>query len=105
VATVYILYSKKLDRFYTGSCKDFLLRFQDHLDKIYPGSFTSNADDWQPFLLIENLTYAQARANRNPYKEDEEQNIYEKPGEVSGDDHQAKRALHLSCSNGSPPSR
>ena len=62
MATVYILYSQNLDRFYTGSCKDFLFRFQDHLDKVYPGSFTSNTDDWQLFLLIENLNYDQARS-------------------------------------------
>ena len=30
--------------------------------KVYPRSFTSLSDDWQLFLLIENLTYTQARA-------------------------------------------
>ena len=62
MAAVYILYSEKLQRFYTGSCKDFQFRFQDHLDKVYPASFTSNSDNWQLFLLIENLEYAQARS-------------------------------------------
>lgn len=62
VAAVYILYSEKLSRFYTGSCKEILFRLQDHLDKVYTGSFTANSDDWQLFVLIDDLTYAQARA-------------------------------------------
>jgi putative endonuclease len=62
MASVYILYSAKLGKFYTGSCRDFQFRFQDHLDKVYSGSFTSNSDDWQLFLLLENLSYTQARA-------------------------------------------
>lgn len=62
MAVVYILYSEKRDRFYTGSCKDFQRRFHDHLNGVYPESFTSNSDDWQLALLIENLSYAQARS-------------------------------------------
>ena len=62
MAAVYILYSEKLDRFYTGSCLDFQFRFEDPLQKIYPGSFTSNSDDWQLFLLIDELSYVQARS-------------------------------------------
>jgi len=61
MASVYILYSSKLDRFYTGSC-EFQFRFEDHLNKVYPGSFTTNSDDWQLFLLVENLSYLQARS-------------------------------------------
>ena len=62
MAAVYILHSKKLGRFYTGSCLDFQFRFEDHLRKVYPKSFTSNSDDWQLFLLLENLSYTQARS-------------------------------------------
>jgi len=62
LAAVYILYSKKLDRFYIGSCLDFQSRFEDHLHKVYPRIFTSNSNDWQLFLLLENLSYAQARS-------------------------------------------
>jgi len=61
MAAIYILYSKRLDRFYTGSCVDFQFRFEDHLDKVYPGGFTANSGDWQLFLLVENLSYTQAR--------------------------------------------
>ena len=45
-----------------GSCLDFQFRFEDHLHKVYPRSFTSNSNDWQLFLLLENLSYAQARS-------------------------------------------
>ena len=61
MASVYILYSSKLVRFYTGSCKEFQFRLDDHLNKVYPASFTTNADDWQLFLLIGDLSYRQAR--------------------------------------------
>ena len=62
MASVYILFSNKLDRFYIGSCKEFHFRFEQHLGKVYPGSFTGNADDWQLFLLIEDLSYSKARS-------------------------------------------
>jgi len=62
LAAVYILHSKKLGRFYTGSCLDFQFRFEHHLQKVFPRSFTSNSDDWRLFLLLENLSYAQARS-------------------------------------------
>ena len=62
MATVYILCSENLDRFYTGSCVEFHPRFEDHLYKIYPESFTSKSEDWKLFLLIENLSYSQARS-------------------------------------------
>ena len=62
MATVYILCSENLDRFYTGSCVEFQPRFEDHLYKIYPESFTSKSEDWKLFLLIENLSYSQARS-------------------------------------------
>ena len=61
MAVVYILHSKKIDSFYTGSCKDFDGRFEQHLSKFYPNSHTSKADDWTPFLVIDNLSYSQAR--------------------------------------------
>jgi putative endonuclease len=61
MASVYVLYSTKLDRFYIGSCKEFQFRFEQHLNKVYAG-FTTNADDWQLFLLVEDLSYSKARA-------------------------------------------
>ncbi|WP_419180018.1 GIY-YIG nuclease family protein, partial [Aequorivita todarodis] len=46
MATVYILYSKSVDGYYTGSCLDFTERFQRHLDKTYFDSYTRKASDW-----------------------------------------------------------
>ena len=62
LAAVYILCSEKLARFYTGSWLDFQFRFEEHLHKVYPGSFTSNSDDWRLYFLLENLSYTQARS-------------------------------------------
>jgi putative endonuclease len=68
MASVYILYSNKLDRFYTGSCKEFQFRFKEHLDKVHANSFTTKTDDWQLFILIENLSYSQARSMESHIK-------------------------------------
>ena len=61
MASVYILFSKKLNRFYTGSCLDLSQRLDEHLQGIYTDSFTSKAIDWELFLHIKDLSYQQAR--------------------------------------------
>lgn len=61
MASVYILFSKKLDRFYTGSCQDLTYRVEQHLNKDFGRSFTAKADDWELFFLIDDLEYTQAR--------------------------------------------
>jgi len=59
----YILFSKKLNRFYVGSTE--LLpeqRLQLHLSKVYGTTkFTAKANDWELFLVIECKTIAIAR--------------------------------------------
>lgn len=61
MASVYILFSKKLDRFYTGSCKDFSYRIEQHFNKDFSKSFTTKTDDWEFFFYVDNLHYVQAR--------------------------------------------
>lgn len=61
MATVYILYSPSLDKYYVGSCDDLSERIQQHLAQYFPGAFTSNANDWLVYLYMENLAYKQAR--------------------------------------------
>ena len=61
MATVYILYSKISDRFYVGSCKDFYLRLEEHLNKTFKKSFTVKNSDWEVFFHLDNLQYQQAR--------------------------------------------
>ncbi|MFN4762194.1 GIY-YIG nuclease family protein [Gillisia sp. Q332] len=48
---VYILYSKKLDRFYTGSTSDFDKRMEFH-DSPEARKFTAKAHDWVLFDTI-----------------------------------------------------
>ena len=62
MASVYILYSQKLNKFYIGSCKEYNDRFQDLFFPDIYKSFTARAGDWQPFLIVENLSYLQARS-------------------------------------------
>jgi putative endonuclease len=61
MATVYILYSASLDRYYTGSCLDLNVRLAEHLGKINTTAFTAKANDWVLFFSISDLDYKQAR--------------------------------------------
>ena len=61
MATVYILYSPGIDKYYIGSCLNLYDRLLDHSLKKYKYSFTTKADDWVVFYCIENLKYEQAR--------------------------------------------
>jgi putative endonuclease len=61
MASVYILHSKKLNRFYIRSCKDLSYRIDQHLNKEFEGSFTTAAEDWVLYFSIDKLAYQQAR--------------------------------------------
>ena len=61
MASVYILYSTKLDRFYIGSCKDLSYRLGQHLNKEFKDSFTASAEDWELHFSVDGLEYQQAR--------------------------------------------
>ncbi|MDG1793836.1 MAG: GIY-YIG nuclease family protein [Flavobacteriaceae bacterium] len=52
----YIIYSSKLDKYYTGSCANFDLRLKAHNSKKYAASFTSKSDDWKRFIVIQTQT-------------------------------------------------
>ena len=58
----YILYSKKLSRFYIGACQDSLEdRIKKHNDHTYGNHrFTAAANDWSLFLRIGVMDYAHA---------------------------------------------
>jgi putative endonuclease len=61
MAIVYILYSKKINRYYIGSCLDLDQRIKEHATNRYKG-FTTKAQDWEIFFEITNLEYQQARS-------------------------------------------
>ena len=61
MATVYILYSQTIKSHYIGSCKNFDIRFKEHILKKYNSSFTAKANDWIVIFQIDNLSYSQAR--------------------------------------------
>jgi len=62
MATVYILYSQSLDKYYIGSCIEVAERLDQHLSKFFPGAFTSKANDWVIFFSLIDLSYKQARS-------------------------------------------
>jgi len=61
MATVYILYSKTLDKYYIGSCADLDQRLEEHTNKVFPDSFTRTVSDWELFYFLGGLEYKQAR--------------------------------------------
>ena len=50
---VYIIYSPRLQRIYTGTTDDVAKRIEEHNNNKYPGSFTSKGIPWEPFFQIE----------------------------------------------------
>ena len=58
----YILYSKSVDHYYVGSChEDLIQRLKKHNEKGYgTKTYTTIADDWLLFHIIECDCYAQA---------------------------------------------
>jgi putative endonuclease len=52
MAFVYILYSKKINRYYTGSCLDVDKRLQEHNSQKYQNTFTAQSNDWTIYYSI-----------------------------------------------------
>jgi len=61
MASVYILHSKSAGEFYTGSSKDAEQRYEYHINKEFPASYTAKYDDWELFFRIENLEIGVAK--------------------------------------------
>jgi len=58
---VYILHSKKINRYYTGYTADITVRLEFH-DNAETGKFTYNADDWIHMYTLECDSKQQALA-------------------------------------------
>ena len=56
---VYILFSKKLNRFYVGFTENFDKRLDFHRDKAQSRKFTYNAEDWEVYLKINCVSKSQ----------------------------------------------
>jgi putative endonuclease len=77
MASVYILYSKTADLFYTGATKDQDQRITYHLDKEFKSSFTAKYSDWELFFCIENLNISTARKIETHIKKMKSKNYIE----------------------------
>ena len=51
--SVYILYSKKLDKYYIGFTENLNQRLDFHLNDSQTRKFTYKADDWELIFIIE----------------------------------------------------
>ena len=58
----YILYSKKLDRYYIGETEDIDQRLILHNSGFFKGSYTSKVSDWVIYYFIKCNSREQARA-------------------------------------------
>ncbi len=61
MASVYIMFSEKLNKFYIGSCLNLAERMADHKNKIYMDSFTTLANDWDLYFTIDEIEGSVAR--------------------------------------------
>jgi len=61
MASVYILFSSKINKFYIGSCLDLKQRLSDHKNGTYINSFTKISDDWEVIFEISELDMQLAR--------------------------------------------
>jgi putative endonuclease len=68
MASVYILSTIKLGKYYIGSCCDLKQRLSDHKDRTYKDSFTTTADDWELYFEIGDLEGKNARKIENHIK-------------------------------------
>ena len=58
----YIIYSKKLNKFYIGATQDDLyVRIEKHNNHTYGNHrYTAKSNDWELFVFIECVSYTQA---------------------------------------------
>ncbi len=68
MATLYILYSRKMDRYYTGSCLDMNSRLKEHLQGKYDNAFTKKTDDWEIYFRMDDLGNDTVRKLENHIK-------------------------------------
>ena len=61
MASVYILYSKKVDKFYIGSCLNLANRIEEHNNGLFPDAFTRISNDWELFISFDDLEQETAR--------------------------------------------
>jgi len=58
----YIIFSKKLNKFYIGSTISFIERLIEHNTSAYGTSkFTSASNDWEKFMIIDCISVDQAK--------------------------------------------
>ena len=60
MASVYILYSGKANRYYVGASENLEKRLDYHLTGIFKNSYTTKYDDWEIFFEIPNLSITTA---------------------------------------------
>ena len=61
MATLYILYSPIINKYYIGSCINLPERVIEHQIGKYKNSYTAKSNDWILFYYIDHLEYKQAR--------------------------------------------
>ena len=68
MATVYIIYSASIERYYIGSCLDLELRIEEHNTGVYKTNFTNRAKDWKVCFTINDLEMSASRQIENHIK-------------------------------------
>ena len=61
MASIYILFSQKADKFYIGYSKDLGQRIEYHKMKEFGRSYTAKYDDWELYLEISGISITAAK--------------------------------------------
>ena len=61
IVIAYTTFFRSARRYYVGSCLNLEERLKEHREHRFDKPFTSQSDDWEVFLVIEDLSYRQAR--------------------------------------------
>ncbi|WP_318312268.1 GIY-YIG nuclease family protein [Flagellimonas crocea] len=59
--SVYIIYSKRLDKYYVGESSDIDSRLLQHNNGFFKNSYTAQVNDWEAFLIIPCDSRSQSR--------------------------------------------
>jgi putative endonuclease len=60
LASLYILHSNSVNKFYIGATKDLFARIDLHSKKEFKNSFTAKYEDWEIFFSIDNISISTA---------------------------------------------
>ena len=73
----YIIYSSAIDKYYIGETENFEKRLSEHNSGVFKNSYTTQANDWESYILIECNNRSEARKFESFIKKMKSRNFIE----------------------------